>query len=214
MRKDSQMWALTFFWKGNKRHALLVFNPRLTPLISLLSDAVILTYICQSSATEKGQCGASTISSLCIQSTIWCASIFSEILEFTLSDRSKCEKYRIRFSTVTIVLNGSGKFIDKLVVLQGVVLLLPQPGLNVCVAVWPTYVEVWQRHTHQGVLLDNCEKFEKAGEKLYFAKRGPSLQSFCCHPGFDLHNNGTQRHFTGIEHYGRLYNSLFLKQHR
>lgn len=97
------MWALTSFWKGNKRHALLVFNPKLTPLISLLSDAVILTYICQSSATEKGQCGASTISSLCIQSTIWCASIFSEISEFTLFYRSKCEKYRIHFSTVTIV---------------------------------------------------------------------------------------------------------------
>lgn len=52
-----------------------------------------------------------------------------------------------------MLVNDSGKRSDKLLVLLGVGMLLPQPGFTVClcVDVWPEYVAVCQRDTGRSV---------------------------------------------------------------
>lgn len=57
-RDRVQLWVLIFSCRGKNRHTLLVFNPTVTSLTTLLSAAVTLTHICQYRARPSQPKGA------------------------------------------------------------------------------------------------------------------------------------------------------------
>lgn len=84
VREGFQMWALVFFLAGKNRPTLPVFNPGLTSLnLYLLSAAVILTYICQSTGGRLQLQGVTTEPRP--HTLTWGVSFFCENPDFALS---------------------------------------------------------------------------------------------------------------------------------
>lgn len=138
-RESFQLWVLIFSWRGENRHTLLVFNPTLTSLnhsVVCCCHPDLHLPISSRPAMPK-EVDVQPPPTSPVPHLIYNLKFaLSDCLWFLTASTKKTKNKKPLLEKVTCLsssqsLRESAEYIEKLVVLQGVVLLLPWPGLNV-----------------------------------------------------------------------------------
>lgn len=131
-RESFQLWVLIFSWRGENRHTLLVFNPTLTSLnhsVVCCCHADLHLPISWRLAMVNVQPPPPSPVPHLIYNLKFALS--DCLWYFTASTKKPQQLVKVTCLSSSQSLRESAECIEKLVVLQGVALLLPWPGLNV-----------------------------------------------------------------------------------